>query len=394
MKKVLFGLAGSLLLSVTFSHCALADDSEAKANILVDDDKAQCPSAQYSTIQSAVNAANSGDVIRVCAGIYPEQVTIDKAITLRADNGAIVIPSNMIQNATSISSGDSIAAVFAAQGAQDIVISGFIIDGSNNALTECSPRLVGVFFQNASGHIRHNAIRHLNSSAINGCQSGNGVEVESASGTGSDVTVADNSVWDYQKNGITGNDSGTQIAVEGNAVSGVGPTTGAAQNGIQIGFGATGRIVNNSVSGNVWSPCVSFDVCETNATGILIFESNGVFVSNNSLATNQIAIFNGGDHSTIVSNTITNSITLFGVALVGDSNSVALNTFAHADDAAIYVQGNHNKVVGNEITDAAVGVLKISGSLNTTIALNRFFATLIPVQDPALTRPGGVKPVH
>jgi putative cell wall-binding protein len=36
--------------------------------ILVDDDKVQCPTAAFTTIQSAVNAASPGDTIRVCAG--------------------------------------------------------------------------------------------------------------------------------------------------------------------------------------------------------------------------------------------------------------------------------------------------------------------------------------
>jgi nitrous oxidase accessory protein NosD len=153
-------------------------------------------------------------------------------------------------------------------------------------------------------------------------------------------------------------------------------------------------VTNNTVTDNIWSPCVSPAVCETNAAGILIYQSNGVFVANNALATNQIGVFNGGQNSTIVSNTISNSITLIGIALVGNENTAAFNFLSHADQAAVYIQGNNNGVTGNEITDASVGVLKISGSTGNTITGNRFFATLVRVQDPAAKRPIGVAPVR
>jgi nitrous oxidase accessory protein NosD len=395
VRKVLFVLPVSLFIFFSASCPAFAQFSNASANILVDDDKVQCPSAQFTTIQSAVNAATSGDVIRVCAGTYPEQVIISKPLTLRADNGVVVIPSGMTQNSTGAAGGDSIAAIFVVQGVQDVDLDGFIVDGSNNGLTGCSPRLIGIDYENASGHIRHNAVRHISlGSADSGCQSGNGIEVETGSGSASDVKINDNSVWDYQKNGITGNEQGTQLSVDGNVVTGIGPTPNIAQNGIQIGFGAAGKVANNTVADNIYSVCSSSASCPTNATGILIFESDGVSVRNNSLATNQIGVFIGGQNSIVASNTISNSLALIGVALVGDQNSAARNTLTHADQAAVYIQGNGNRVTGNDITDAAIGVLKISGSTGSTIHNNTFFATLITVQDPAPTRPIGVSPVR
>jgi parallel beta-helix repeat protein len=50
------------------------------ALILVDDDGMQCPGA-LTSIQDAVNGAAAGDTIRVCAGTYFEEVTIDSTKT-------------------------------------------------------------------------------------------------------------------------------------------------------------------------------------------------------------------------------------------------------------------------------------------------------------------------
>src|ERR1700688_4536255 len=42
-----------------------------------------CPGGGFSTVQAAVNAAKSGDIVNVCPGSYPEQVSIDKTLTVK-----------------------------------------------------------------------------------------------------------------------------------------------------------------------------------------------------------------------------------------------------------------------------------------------------------------------
>jgi len=44
---------------------------------------ATCAGATYSNIQSAVNAATTGDTIVVCRGLFNQTVTINKTLTLR-----------------------------------------------------------------------------------------------------------------------------------------------------------------------------------------------------------------------------------------------------------------------------------------------------------------------
>jgi len=357
------------------------------APILVDDDKVQCPTAQFTSIQQAINSAPAGSVIRVCPGTYVEQLTINKTLRIEGENGAILIPSNMMGNGTDPASGEAIAAAILVENADNVEIEGLIIDGSNNGISGCAPDLRGVEYQNASGSVEHNAVRHFRLAASDaGCQSGEAIEIDNPSGANLNVRVGSNSVWDYQKNGITVNDTGTTAEVVRNVVTGIGPTSGAAQNGVQMGFGATGSIRLNNISGNVWSPCVSTTNCSTNAAGILVFESNGVEIHKNVLETNQIGIFIGGDDSRVELNEVADSPVLIGVAVVGNSDAVVRNIISHADQAGVYIQGNDDRVRENEITDAGIGVLKISGSTDTVIGGNLFFATPIPVQDPAPNR--------
>jgi hypothetical protein len=53
--------------------------SGSSSTLLVDDNAAECPTASYTTIQSAINAANPGDTIKVCDGTYVEDVNVNKA---------------------------------------------------------------------------------------------------------------------------------------------------------------------------------------------------------------------------------------------------------------------------------------------------------------------------
>lgn len=46
--------------------------------LVVDNDLADCPNADFTSIQAAVTAADAGSTILVCAGTYREQVTITK----------------------------------------------------------------------------------------------------------------------------------------------------------------------------------------------------------------------------------------------------------------------------------------------------------------------------
>lgn len=65
--------------------------------------------------------------------------------------------------------------------------------------------------------------------------------------------IKDNTIFNYQKGGIVINCAGAKASIEGNTITGAGPVPWIAQNGIQIGRGATGSILNNKISGNYYT---------------------------------------------------------------------------------------------------------------------------------------------
>ncbi len=351
--------------------------------LVVSNSSPSCPRAQFTKIQDAINAASAGDVIVVCNGVYAEQLSITKALDIEAGSGAFLVPATIQQNAMSLATGDGIAAAVLVSEATDVTISGLTVDGINNGIAECAPRLIGVYFQNSSGSLQHAAIRNFKLGAsLNACQSGTGVFVESGSGQSSEVEIANSSIHDFQKNGITANESGTNVRIHDNVVTGLGPTNGAAQNGIQIGFTAEGTIRANTVTNNVWAPCTAVETCETVATNILVTGSDNVRVADNTVGISQVGIFVDGNDAEIRNNKVFAASVFEGIRLQGNGNRANENSVLNGGDADIYVQGNNNTVSRNSISEAPIGILEVTGSTGNRFNGNAFFNVTVMIQDP------------
>jgi nitrous oxidase accessory protein NosD len=349
---------------------------------LVVGQKPSCEGVQFSKIQDAVNAASPGDTVQVCPGVYAEQVTVSKPLQLIGNNGAILQPSGAAANTTGLASGQSIAAILLIENTTGVTVRNLTVDGSEADINACSPDLIGVFFRNASGQLSRIAVRNVKLST-NGCQSGSAILVQSGGGQTSVVDIDYSSIHDYQKNGITANETGTQVTLEGNVVTGLGPTTGAAQNGIQVGFGATGTIRHNTVANHIWSPCMSLDSCEATANDILVFQSDGVQINNNVAGVAQTGVAIVGNNAKVFDNQIYDSQIFDAVELIGNGNTAEQNTISHSDQAAVFVEGNSNVIRDNVINEAAFGILKVASSTGNFIPANTYYNTLVKLRDPA-----------
>jgi parallel beta-helix repeat protein len=347
------------------------------------------PGTHYTTIQAAVNAPGV-TTVEVCPGTYPEQVTITGNLTLKgiasgtSDAAVVAVPTGgLVTNGVTDVFGNPTAAQIFVQNAT-VTISHITVDGANDGLTDCSVDAIGIYYQNASGTITDNAVRNvLLPPALQGCQDGLAINVDST--TGSSVTVSNNSVRNYDKNGITASgpgdgSPGPNVTVTGNTVIGLGATTVIAQNGIQVGYGATGKVTLNNVIDDIYiNPPGCASTC-TGSSGILIYGSTGITISDNTVESTQLGIVPVTASTSLTANgTIVKSNRIGGtqiydaIDLCSDGNTAESNVIygsaqsgIHVDDECSPSTGSGTTVTGNTINEACAGVLLGTGSGNMT----------------------------
>lgn len=105
-----------------------------------------------------------------------------------------------------------------------------------------------------SASITNSNIHNIGEAPLNGTQHGVAIYFRSFFLTGSaSGTISSNALTDYQKGGIVANGQGVNVAITDNTVTGQGPVTYIAQNGIQIGYSASASIMRNTVTNNAYS---------------------------------------------------------------------------------------------------------------------------------------------
>ncbi|HUB01402.1 MAG TPA: hypothetical protein VL983_01905 [Terriglobales bacterium] len=404
----------AILVSVPFARGAVGVVGNCKAGLV-----------KYGSIGAAITSLPAGSTLYVCPGAYAEQLVITKKLTIvgvggngltgasaaGANNPTIVAPSGGVAaNATDLYAGyPPIAAQVLVSSPSNatapivVNISNITVDGTNNGINGCSPNLVGIFYQNASGTVAQitTKFQYQGGNALNGCQSGLGIMAEENGDYGATtIKIENSSVHDYNKNGITVdgvNLSGTVNAtVSGNYVVGVGATPLIAQNGIQISDGAVGKVTNNTVSGDVYinpSPCYADQqpYCYS-ASGILLYDSGGtsgaaLVVQGNSVSNTQGAIVAYGDSAgnadfvSAISNKITTSpaagiFNIDGIDLCSNNDTATSNIVYNSSGSGIHIDsscteeggtsGNNASVTKNTVVEACAGVLTGTGGGNAS----------------------------
>ncbi|MEM9170349.1 MAG: right-handed parallel beta-helix repeat-containing protein, partial [Pseudomonadota bacterium] len=235
----------------------------------------------FTSIQAAVDAASSGDTIVLGAGTFREQVTIDGAVDLTIRGaGAATIVEMVDAPAANANGGES---VFSVLSSTNVIIEDLTVDarglGSSNAY-------YGVYYRNSSGEIDNLTVTGVraplqNDGTPQGGQIGRAIFAENVDAAPRMLAVTNNTVTDFQKNGIDLRGVGLDVLVDGNVVEGSGflPAANAiAQNGIVLVNGPTGTISNNEVSE------IGFARGDFSTAGILGFNAgDGVVVDNNTI---------------------------------------------------------------------------------------------------------------
>jgi hypothetical protein len=369
-----------VLLCISFAAGKIA---MARSVLTVAPNLGEC-AAQFTRIQDAIAAAPSGSSIFVCPGVYNEQLRISKPLMIKFGTGTFVRTVGVQPTGVSFSSGVPFVAVVFVTDTEGVEIEGGQFDGSQAGIASCAPRFFGIVFQNASGEIRRPSVTNIRlSDVLSGCQSGTAILVQSGNGGTSRVKVEGTKLSGYQKNGITADGEGTYVEVKWNKALGDGPVTGAAQNGIQIGFGATGVIFENVTTGHQWAPCISTSQCEFFATGILVVDAPGVKVFGNHSGQNQENLVLGGTDNIAQNNYLFDSKLLDGLMILGEGSRVKHNLIATAGRSGAFVDANNATVDDNTFIDMPIGILKLAGVIGLDHEHNRFINVEQEFVDPS-----------
>ncbi|MFH1866240.1 MAG: right-handed parallel beta-helix repeat-containing protein, partial [Candidatus Eisenbacteria bacterium] len=302
----------------------------------------------YTYIQEAVDAALTGDVVDVAAGTYVEQVTIDGSLSLTGDGETTTtIQAPAADRAGSVVNGtstwDYILAAYPASGTIDVKVEGFTLDGNGENKSAGTNGLVGVFMRDVDG-----VTAGLYSCTI---QNFAAVEYESWGVRvygDADLTLHDNTLSGYTRDGITVNgDDGAGAdpvaAVSGNDLTG----SGLCLNGIQIGYGAAGTVTGNTVRDHTRSSPWA-------AVGLFAYESDGVTIGAVGDGNTVQNCFDGivllrSDGSSIVGNTLTENIAFHIGIDDSDNNQVSANVLTSSTAIPDKAIGISNGATGNVI---------------------------------------------
>ncbi|HEX8440209.1 right-handed parallel beta-helix repeat-containing protein [Archangium sp.] len=244
---------------------------------------------------------------------------------------------------------------------RDVIVTA---TGLKNVCEFDAARLRGILLEGASGEIVGSTVLDLQKgSGTSGCQEGFGIEVrnDDASRGPFRVDVLRNHVISAQKLGILAVGA-VEVTISENTVDAEGPVTHIARNGIQVGFGARGRVLGNTVSGNAYTGPTE----NTLGAGILVI--GGSYFGDNSPLVTDLAI----EGNTLADNDVGIYLSqLEGSGADGPSTPtrlrVAGNTLRNAAasnptyQAAIADYGTANVITSNVISGAGYDPATVPG---------------------------------
>lgn len=219
--RFLFTVCPVALLLVGF-----APSASASGTVVVGQDPAECPSADFTSIQAAVTASAPGTTILVCAGTYHEMVEpkAGDRIVAKGAPGQVVLDGN----------DHTIFAGFHLLDVAGVLIDGFKVQAFHEA---------DILLEGASDNtIRENVLTNAHHDGIE-------IRKSPASGRGSAHNLVEHNL---SINNLAGNACGIQVRDPGSSSNVIRHNTEINNNwGIRIGAGATGNVVfQNEVRNN------------------------------------------------------------------------------------------------------------------------------------------------
>ncbi len=311
MKKVLaLPVIATVIVLLVLQTALPIQPSDAVSRITVPRD--------YPTIQSAIDAANPGDTIKVLPGTYTEQLTISKGLTLVGSGDKVTtIKAPTILPGTTVNGDPYIIDI--REGA-NVNMKGFTISGLS---TSTCPDLVGI-------NVMESSELTLASSTIKNC-TGNGIFAEG------DVSVTQTNVIDYQDHGIFGFGTGSLIKVSYSKLVGDQNSEIPGSIGILLVQGK-GIIENNKISNNLCnlSECGPDFLTQFQAFAIVTAGAkSGTILSQNIISNNDggIAVVGNNGCCKIDDNFLSKN-RYYGITIVDGKHTVS-NTIIYGGNVGV-----------------------------------------------------------
>src|SRR5690606_35364262 len=199
------------------------------------------------SIQTAVDAAGDGDTVTIANGTYVEQVIIDgKDITLEGESHDTVIQA-FASMPNCITTANNNHAVVCVLNTPDATVQNLTIDGAGFGNT--NNRFEGVAYRNAGGTVQDTVIKGIRHTPFNGTQNGVAAYLFNDDTVSRNFNLYTTDILDFQMDATTFyTGATTQLVADmrGNVITGVGPTTETAQNGMQV----NGNLITGVIDGN------------------------------------------------------------------------------------------------------------------------------------------------
>ena len=357
---------------------------------------------RFALIQDGVGAVTSGGTVHVAAGIYDEQVVIDKRLTLQGAGVATVVKPSA-DNLTQVFTGlfwyggtKNIAGIVVANapGDSSVTVKNLKVDES---LVTTKPvgadYLAGIFYRETGGSV--DSVTVAGTGAWSSSDRAYGIYLSAGSDTVS-VEIAGCTISSFDKNGIEVMGNKLTADINHNTITGRGSITDEAQHGVWVGRDAVA-----TVNYNVISSLIFFEPERGCATGIVFYHyvsptGMSATANNNTITDCQIGIIFNNANAWATGNMVNGGTvglggiyaepdaagewmasflgnTVSGVRDQGDYEVAAIGANTHDSDATLDITIQSNHLTGGGATDAdgiSIGVEGADGSIVATIASN------------------------
>jgi parallel beta-helix repeat protein len=322
-----------------------------------------------ATINFAISQAATGAVIHVAAGTYLQTVTVNKNVTINgAGAGTILEPSTPVNAGTDPDNGSPTYAIvdvtpLITAKVVNMTVNGAPASGFFNQFG-CAADYVGVYYNGAAGTLDNVTVNDVElPSNLFGCQDGLAIYVNSPAGLHANVNMSNDTVSNYDKNGITCDDVGTSCDISGATVTGIGPTSLIAQNGIQAYHATKADIAGSKVSQNSYTG----GGAGNQATGLLLLDVGTVAAINNTVSDNDVNVFLGSDGVA----PIPASWFLRGNSITDATDNVAGGEAGYGDGIQVdSITDTGLSVNTNKVTGSAENGISVLSSSDITVSSN------------------------